>query len=61
MRVEKLKHNVIRVRQMCDQGHNLTFDSQECEIRKENSGNLVAKAIETPNNIYILDENNGEK
>jgi hypothetical protein len=46
---------------MCDQGHTLTFNTQECKIRKENSGKLVAKAIRTPNNVYILDEINGEK
>jgi hypothetical protein len=46
---------------MCDQGDTLTFDSRECEIRKENSDKLVAKAIRTPNNVYILDEINGEK
>jgi hypothetical protein len=46
---------------MCDQGHTLTFDSQECKIRKENSSKLVAKEIKTPNNVYILDEINEEK
>jgi len=61
MFVENLKHNLISVRQMCDQGHTLTFDSRECEIKKENSGKLVAKAIRTPNNVYTLDEINGEK
>jgi hypothetical protein len=61
MCVEDLKHNILSVSQMCDQGHTLTFDSQECKIRKENSGKLVAKEIRTPNNVYILDEINGEK
>jgi hypothetical protein len=46
---------------MYDQGHTLTFESQECEIIKENLGKLVSKEIRTPNNIYILDEINGEK
>jgi hypothetical protein len=46
---------------MCDQGNNIIFNSQECEIRKENSSKLVAKAIRTPNNVYVLDEINGEK
>jgi hypothetical protein len=41
--VEDLKHNILSVSQMCDQGHTLTFDSQECKIKKENSGKLVAK------------------
>jgi hypothetical protein len=46
---------------MCDQGHSITFNSQECKIRKEDSGKIVAREIRTPNNVYILDEINGEK
>jgi hypothetical protein len=30
-----MKHNILSVIQMCDQGHKVTFDSQMCEIRKE--------------------------
>jgi hypothetical protein len=33
--VEHMKHNILSVIKMCDQGHKLTFDSQKCEIRKE--------------------------
>jgi hypothetical protein len=29
-----MKHNLLSVSQMCDQGHNVTFDSQKWEIRK---------------------------
>jgi hypothetical protein len=32
--VEDMKHNLLSVSQMCDQGHKVTFDSQKCEIRK---------------------------
>jgi hypothetical protein len=32
--VEVLKHNLISVSQMCDQGYNLTFHSKGFEIRK---------------------------
>jgi hypothetical protein len=32
--VECIKHNLISVIKMCDQGHKLTFNSQKCEIRK---------------------------
>jgi hypothetical protein len=45
---------------MCGQGNNLTFDSQECKIIKENLGKLVSKEITNPKNVYILDEINGE-
>jgi hypothetical protein len=33
--VEDMKHNILSVIQMCDQGHKVTFDSQKCKIRKE--------------------------
>jgi hypothetical protein len=32
--VEDMKHNLLSVIQMCDQGHKLVFNSQKCEIRK---------------------------
>jgi hypothetical protein len=32
--VEDMKHNILSVIQMCDQGHTLRFDSDKCEIRK---------------------------
>ena len=41
-----MKHNLLSVSQMCDQGHKFTFDSQKCEIRKEGSGKLVATVKE---------------
>jgi hypothetical protein len=28
--VEDMKHNLLSVIQMCDQGHKVTFDSQKC-------------------------------
>jgi hypothetical protein len=28
--VEDMKHNLLSVSQMCDQGHKFTFDSQKC-------------------------------
>jgi hypothetical protein len=46
---------------MCNQGHTLTFDSQKCKIKKENSDKLVKNVVITPNNVYILDVINGEK
>jgi hypothetical protein len=51
--VEDMKHNLLSVSQMCDQGHKVTFDSQKCEIRKEGSGKLVGTAARTSNNIYM--------
>ena len=54
--VEDMKHNLLSVSQMCDQGHILVFDSKKCEIRKEESRKLVATTIRTPSNIYVLNE-----
>jgi hypothetical protein len=36
--VEYLKHNILSVSKMCDQGYTLMFDSQKCKIRENNSG-----------------------
>jgi transposase InsO family protein len=56
-----MKHNLLSVGQMCDQGHKVTFDSQKCEIRKEGSGKLVATVARTSSNIYVLSEIGNEK
>ena len=32
--VEDMKHNLLSVSHMCDQGHKVTFYSKKCEIRK---------------------------
>jgi hypothetical protein len=56
-----MKHNLLSVSQVCDQGHKLTFYSKKCEIRKEGSGKLVSTAARTSNNIYVLSENENEK
>ena len=59
--VEYMKHNLLSVSQMCDQGLKVTFDSQKCEIRKEGSGKLVATTAITSSNIYVLSEIGNEK
>lgn len=53
--VEYLKHNLLSVGKMCDQGYNLIFNSIKCEIREEDSRRLVATTTRNPHNIYILD------
>ena len=35
--VEDMKHNILSVSEMCDQGHKYVFDSHKCEIRKTSS------------------------
>jgi hypothetical protein len=52
--VENLKPNILSVIQKSDQGHILTFDSQKCEIKRKDTGKLVAFAPRTSSNVYIL-------
>jgi hypothetical protein len=59
--VEYMKHILLSVIQMCDQGHKVTFDPQKCEIRKEGSGKLIATAARTSSNIDVLIEIGNEK
>jgi hypothetical protein len=56
-----MKHNILSVSQMCNQGHKFTFDSQNYEIRREGSWKLVGTATRTSNNIYVLSEIGNEK
>jgi hypothetical protein len=49
--VENLKPNLLSVRQTCDQGHILTFDSQECEIKNKDTGKLVVVTPRTSSNV----------
>ena len=59
--VENIKPNILSVSQRCDQGHILTFDSQKCEIRRKDTGKIVAGAPRTSSNVYILDLEGEEK
>jgi hypothetical protein len=45
--VEYLKHNLLSLIKMCDQGYTLMFDSRKCKIREKKSGRLVATATRT--------------
>jgi hypothetical protein len=59
--LEDMKHNILSVSQMCDQGHKLMSDSHKCEIRKAGSGKLVATVVRTSSNKYVLSEIGNEK
>lgn len=54
--VNRLKHNLLSVIQICDQGHNVVFSTKGCEIRNSSSGEIVVKGVRTPDNIYILNK-----
>ena len=54
--IEYLKHNLLSVGNMWDQGYNLRFNSKNCEIREVDSGLLLAIATRNSHNMYILDK-----
>jgi hypothetical protein len=59
--VEDMKHHLLSVSHMCDQGHKLVFDSQKCKITKAGSYRLVATIVRTSSNIFVLSEIGNEK
>lgn len=54
--VKGLKHNLLSVSQICNQGHNVVFSTKDCEIRNSSSGERVEKGVRTLDNIYILNK-----
>lgn len=46
---------------MCDANYNLTFYGKVCDIRRNGSNKVIVRGTRTPRNVYILDENQGEK
>ena len=54
--VENMKHNLLSVSQMCDQGNALAFYSNKCKLRNNDTCRLVATTSRISNNAYILDE-----
>ena len=54
MYVYGLKHNLLSVSQMCDQGNEVVFRSNGCVVHELDTGETVIKVIRTPNNLYIL-------
>ena len=54
--VDGLKHNLLSVSQMCDQGTEVIFRSNGCSVRDLDTGKTVNKGIRTPNNLYIFEE-----
>jgi len=54
--VDGLKHNLLSVIQMCDQGTEVIFRSNGCRVRDLGTGEIVIKGRRTPNNLYIFEE-----
>ena len=54
MFVDGLKHNLLSVSQMCDQGNEVVFRSNGCVVRELDTGEIVIKGTRNPNSLYIL-------
>jgi hypothetical protein len=54
--VDGLKHNLLSVSQMCDQGHNALLHSRGCKVMDANIGNTFVKEVRTSGNVYVLEE-----
>jgi len=54
MYVDGLKHNMFSVSQICDQGNEVVFWSNESVVHELDTGETVIKCTRTPNNLYIL-------
>jgi len=54
--VDGLKHNLLSVSQMCDQGTEVIFRSNGCSVRDLDTGKTVIKGIRTPNDLYVFEE-----
>ena len=54
MYVDGLKHNLLSVSQMCDQGNEVVFWSKQCVVHELDTWNTIIKGTRTPRNMYIL-------
>lgn len=54
--VDGLKHNLLSVSQMCNQGTEVIFRSNGCSVHDLDTGKKVIKGKRTPNNLYIFEE-----
>ena len=49
--VDGIKHNLLSVSQMCDQGNEVVFRSNRCVLCELDIRNIVIKGTRTPNNL----------
>ena len=56
--VDGLKHNLLSVRQLCKEGHNVVFSNKDCVIRSIKTGKQIGQGKRTSNNMYVLAEKN---
>ena len=54
MYFDGLKHNLLSVSQMCDEGNEIVFQSSGCVVNELDIGETVIKVTRTPKNLYIF-------
>ena len=59
--VKDMKHNLLSISQMCDQGHKLLFTDKECIIMKANRHQVVGTAARNKDNVYVLNSVKNER
>lgn len=50
--IEVLKHNLLRISQMCDKGFDVILNSKSCEIENVDSSKLVSGSTKMEDTIY---------
>jgi len=53
--VDGLRHNLLSVSQMCDEGHEVVFISKNCMVRSMDIGNIIINGTRTLGNVYVLE------
>jgi len=51
-----LKHNIINMSQMYDQGYDVIFEAKNCQIKSTSSSEVIIEVVRTYNNMYVLKE-----
>ncbi len=50
--VKEIKHNLISVSQLCDDGHEVTFNKSGCTLKRLKDGVILTKGERTHENLY---------
>lgn len=54
--VDGLNHKLLSLIQMCDQGNEVVFRSNNCVVRSLDIGKTIIKGKRTPGNVYVLED-----
>lgn len=54
-----MRHNLLSITQMCNNGYEVFFSKSRCVIRKGKSRRLVAEDVRTSGNVYYIKDKSG--